>query len=144
MLVAFDDGQSIRVEAGGGHRLADTADTFALHMKCRRVQAFGIDQALVTVSQQPHRQQPDLAVAQTDDVVGHLAHRGAVVDADLRCAGHTFGLVDHHQRQPPLQHHLQVWVVAGRRIDHEAVDAGGEHRRGPVSDTAARSHRDQQ
>ncbi len=144
MLVAFDDSQRIRVEAGGGHRVADPADAFALHLKRRRAQAFGVDQALVPISQQPHGEQPDLAMPQTDHVVGHLAHRRPVVDTHLRRSGYVLGLVDHHQRQAPLQHHLKIWVVAGRRVDHEAVDARGKHRRGPVGDAAARAHRHQQ
>ena len=98
----------------------------------------------MTVPEQPHRQQPDLPMAQTEHVIGDRAHRRPVIDADLGCAGHVFWLVDHHQWQPPLQHDLQVGIVAGRRVHHEAVHARGEHRRRPFRDTAVRAHRDQQ
>ena len=81
-------------------------DTFALHVEGRRAQAFGVDETLVTIAEQPHRQQPDLPMTQTEDVVGDLAHRRPVIDTYLGCAGHVFGLIDHHQRQPSLQHDL--------------------------------------
>jgi len=80
----------------------DTADAFALHMKRRRAEAFGVDQALATVTKQPHRQQPDLPMTQTEHVIAHLAHSRTVINAHLGCAGHVFGLINHHQRQPPV------------------------------------------
>ena len=42
MLVAFDHGQRRRVEAGRGHRVADSVDAFALHVKRRRAKPFRI------------------------------------------------------------------------------------------------------
>jgi hypothetical protein len=43
VLVAFDHRQRLRVDARRGHRVADTADAFALYVKRRRAEAFGVD-----------------------------------------------------------------------------------------------------
>ncbi len=127
VLVAFHDGQRIRVDTGGRHRVPHADDAFALHVERRRPQPFGVDQALAAVAAQPHGQQPDLAVPQPEHVVGELAHRRPVVDAHPGHSGQVFGLVDHHDGQAPLQHHLQVGIVVADRIHHEAVHPGAEH-----------------
>ncbi|COX94719.1 Uncharacterised protein [Mycobacterium tuberculosis] len=79
------------------------------------------------IPSQPHGQQAELAMPQPEYVAGKLTHRRPVVDADPGHSGEVFGLVDHHHRQPPLQHDLQVGIVVAYRIHHEAVHPSAEH-----------------
>src|ERR1700743_1207892 len=102
VLMSFDDGQRIRVEPGGGHRLADTADALALYVKRGCPQTTGVGPPLVTVPQQPHGQQPDLAMPQTECAAGHVRIRCPVTVPHWLCPVHVFGWVDNHQRHPPL------------------------------------------
>jgi hypothetical protein len=83
-------------------------------------------------------------MTQSDNVFGELAHRRPVVDTDPGGARHVVRLIDHHHRKLPLLHHRQIRIVVAGRVDDEAVDARGQHGRGPVRDAAVRPDRHQQ
>ncbi len=149
MLVALDDGQRLRIQSRRGHRVAHAADALALDVEMRgphplRVGHRRTGTAVWPVAPESHRQQPDLAMTELQNMFGEAAHRGAVVDAHPGRAGNVLGLVDHHDRQVSLQHRRQIGVVVGGRVHDEPVDPGGQHRGRPVGDAAVRTDRDQQ
>ena len=149
VLIAFHHRQRFRIQSRFDHRVVDAVDPFPLHVEVRRLQPIRTRHHRLAVARravpaQPHREQADLPVAKLHNVFGELGHARPVVDADPRGARHVLRLVDDDHGQMPLQHHLQIGVVVGRGVHHEAVDTRREHGGRPVTDASVRPHRDEQ
>ena len=104
----------------------------------------GLGFAVRPLTSESHREHADVAMPEPDDVLRDAAHRGAIVDAHQRSAGHVLWLIDDDDRECALREHLQIGIVVGGRIDDEPVDTRRQHRRRAIAHAAIRTCRDQQ
>ncbi len=149
MLIAFHHRQRFRIESRFDHRVVHAVDPLPLHVEVRRLEPIRIRHHRLAVTWRPlpaqsHREHADLPMAKPHNVFGELGHGGAVVDTDPGRAGDVLRLVDDHDGQMALEYDLQIGVVVGRGVDHEAIDTCRKHRCRAVTHASVRSDRDEQ